>query len=153
MKILILNGPNLNLLGQREPAQYGHATLADVEAMCADAARRAGHAAECFQSNHEGALIDKIHAAGQQFSHGELLGVVLNAGALTHTSLALHDAIKGVAPLPVVEVHISNVHAREAYRHHSWISPAAAGIVVGFGVDGYVLAIEGLVRKAAAKLP
>ena len=151
MNILILNGPNLNLLGQREPAQYGHTTLADVETMCADAARRAGHEAECFQSNHEGALIDKIHAAGQLFRNGELLGVVLNAGALTHTSLALHDAIKGVAPLPVIEVHISNVHAREAYRHHSWISPVAAGIVVGFGVDGYVLAIEGLVRKAAAK--
>ena len=151
MNILILNGPNLNLLGQREPAQYGHTTLADVEAMCRDAAQRLGHAADCFQSNHEGALIDRIHAAGAQFRNGELLGVVLNAGALTHTSLALHDAIKGVAPLPVVEVHISNVHAREAYRHHSWISPAAAGIVVGFGVDGYVLAIEGLVRKAAAK--
>ena len=151
MNILILNGPNLNLLGQREPAQYGHTTLVDVEAMCRDAAQRLGHAADCFQSNHEGALIDRIHAAGAQFRNGELLGVVLNAGALTHTSLALHDAIKGVAPLPVVEVHISNVHAREAYRHHSWISPVAAGIVVGFGVDGYVLAIEGLVRKAAAK--
>ncbi len=151
MNILILNGPNLNLLGQREPAQYGHSTLADVEAMCRNAAQRLGHQAECFQSNHEGALIDRIHAAGQQFRNGELLGVVLNAGAFTHTSLALHDAIKGVAPLPVIEVHISNVHAREAYRHHSWISPAAAGIVVGFGVDGYVLAIEGLVRKAAAK--
>ena len=151
MNILILNGPNLNLLGQREPAQYGHTTLADVEAMCRDAAQRLGHAADCFQSNHEGALIDRIHAAGAQFRNGELLGVVLNAGALTHTSLALHDAIKGVAPLPVIEVHISNVHAREEFRHHSWISPAAAGIVVGFGVDGYVLAIEGLVRKAAAK--
>ena len=151
MNILILNGPNLNLLGQREPALYGHATLADVEAMCADAAQRLDHKTECFQSNHEGALIDKIHAAGEQFRNGELLGVVLNAGAFTHTSLALHDAIKGVAPLPVVEVHISNVHAREEFRHHSWISPAAAGIVVGFGVDGYVLAIEGLVRKAAAK--
>ena len=119
--------------------------------MCRDAAQRLGHEAECFQSNHEGALIDRIHAAGEQFRNGELLGVVLNAGALTHTSLALHDAIKGVAPLPVVEVHISNVHAREEFRHHSWISPAAAGIVVGFGVDGDVLAIEGLVRKAAAK--
>jgi 3-dehydroquinate dehydratase II len=151
MNILILNGPNLNLLGQREPAQYGHTTLADVEAMCRDAGQRLGHAVECFQSNHEGALIDKIHTAGQQFGNGELLGVVLNAGAFTHTSLALHDAIKGVAPLPVIEVHISNVHAREAFRHHSWISPAAAGIVLGFGVDGYVLAIEGLVRKAAAK--
>ena len=151
MKILILNGPNLTLLGQREPAQYGHATLADVEAMCAAAGLRLGCAVECFQSNHEGALIDKLHAAGEQFRDGELLGVVFNAGAYTHTSLALHDAVKALAPLPVIEVHISNVHAREGFRHHSWISPAAAGIVVGFGVDGYVLAIEGLVRKAAAK--
>ena len=151
MKILILNGPNLNLLGQREPALYGHTTLADVEAMCVAAGVRLGYAVECFQSNHEGALIDQIHAAGQKFSRGELLGVVLNAGAFTHTSLALHDAIKGTAPLPVIEVHISNVHAREAYRHHSFISPAAAGIVMGFGVDGYVLAIEGLVRKASTK--
>lgn len=147
MKILVLNGPNLNLLGQREPSLYGHATLADVEALCVAAGARLGYAVECFQSNHEGALIDKIHAAGQQCQAGELLGVVLNAGAFTHTSLALHDAIKGCSPLPVIEVHISNVHAREAYRHHSWISPAAAGIVVGFGVDGYVLAIEGLVRR------
>lgn len=151
MKIIVLNGPNLNLLGQREPALYGRTTLADVEAMCAAAGARLGHSVECFQSNHEGTLIDKIHAAGQQCAAGELLGVVLNAGALTHTSLALHDAIKGCSPLPVIEVHISNVHAREAYRHHSWISPAAAGIVVGFGVDGYVLAMEGLVRKASAK--
>ena len=147
MKIFILNGPNLNLLGQREPALYGHTTLADVEAMCVAAGTRLGHTVECYQSNHEGALIDKIHAAGQQHAGGELLGVVLNAGALTHTSLALHDAIKGCAPMPVIEVHISNVHAREAARHHSWISPAAAGIVVGFGVDGYVLAMEGLVRR------
>ena len=151
MKILVLNGPNLNLLGQREPALYGHTTLADVEAMCVDAGMRLGYSVECFQSNHEGVLIDKIHAAGQQRAAGELLGVVLNAGALTHTSLALHDAIKGCSPLPVIEVHISNVHAREAFRHHSWISPAAAGIVVGFGVDGYVLAMEGMVRKLAVK--
>jgi 3-dehydroquinate dehydratase II len=126
-KILILNGPNLNLLGTREPAQYGHTTLADVEAMCAQAAERLGFAVECFQSNWEGALL----------------------GAFTHTSVALHDAIKGVDGLPVIECHISNVHAREEFRHHSWISPAAAGIIVGFGVDGYVIAIEGLVRKFA----
>ena len=151
MKILVLNGPNLNLLGQREPALYGHTTLADVEAMCVAAGTRLGYSVECFQSNHEGVLIDKIHAAGQQCAAGELLGVVLNAGALTHTSLALHDAIKGCSPLPVIEVHISNVHAREAFRHHSWISSAAAGIVVGFGVDGYVLAMEGMVRKLAIK--
>jgi 3-dehydroquinate dehydratase II len=148
--ILILNGPNLNLLGQREPDKYGRATLADVETLCAETAARHGLAAECRQSNHEGALVDALHDAGRRHAAGELLGVVFNAGAYTHTSVALHDAIKGVAPLPVIEVHISNVHAREAFRHHSYLSPAAAGIVVGFGVDGYALAIEGLVRKAAA---
>lgn len=148
-KILILNGPNLNLLGTREPAQYGSATLADVEAQCRATGERLGYAVECFQSNWEGALIDKIHAYGQLFKAGEALGCVFNPGALTHTSVALHDAIKGVDGLPVVECHISNVHAREAFRHHSWVSPAVADIVVGFGVDGYSLAMEGLVRKAA----
>jgi 3-dehydroquinate dehydratase II len=148
-KILILNGPNLNLLGTREPAQYGHTTLADVEAMCADAAQRLGCAVECFQSNWEGALLDKIHEYGRLYKAGEALGCVFNPGAFTHTSVALHDAIKGVDGLPVIECHISNVHAREEFRHHSWISPAAAGIIVGFGVDGYVIAIEGLVRKFA----
>jgi 3-dehydroquinate dehydratase-2 len=144
--ILVLNGPNLNLLGQREPAQYGHNTLADVEALCVETGKRLGVAISCLQSNHEGVLIDAIHEAGRGVAAGEVLGVVFNAGAYTHTSVALHDAIKG-AEVPVIEVHISNVHAREAFRHHSYISPAAAGIVVGFGVDGYVLAIEGLVRK------
>ncbi|HPQ96263.1 MAG: type II 3-dehydroquinate dehydratase [Thiothrix sp.] len=144
--ILILNGPNLNLLGQREPAQYGHATLADVEAMCREAGQRLGVAVQCLQSNHEGVLIDAIHEAGRGVREGRVLGVVFNPGAYTHTSVALHDAIKG-AEVPVIETHISNVHAREAFRHHSYISPAAAGIVVGFGVDGYVLAMEGLVRK------
>jgi len=148
--ILLLNGPNLNLLGTREPAQYGRTTLADVEAAFGAEAQRLGLAAECFQSNHEGALIDRIHEAGRAFAAGTLLGVVFNPGAFTHTSVALHDAIKGVGDLPVVEVHISNVHAREAFRHHSYISPAAAGIVVGFGVDGYLLALQGLARRAAA---
>ena len=145
-KILVLNGPNLNLLGTREPAVYGHTTLADVEALCAAAAAERGATVECRQSNHEGVLLDWIHAAGVQHRAGQLAGVVFNAGAYTHTSLALHDAIKG-SGVPVIEVHISNVHAREAVRHHSYISPAAAGIVVGFGVDGYVLAIDGLLRK------
>jgi 3-dehydroquinate dehydratase II len=146
-KILILNGPNLNLLGTREPAQYGHTSLADVEALCQQAGARLGYAVECFQSNWEGALIDKIHEYGRLHQAGEALGCVFNPGAYTHTSIALHDAIKGVDGLPVIECHISNVHAREAFRHHSYISPAAAGIVVGFGVDGYVVALEGLVRK------
>jgi 3-dehydroquinate dehydratase-2 len=150
MKILVLNGPNLNLLGLREPAVYGHTTLADVEQLCRDTGTRLGVQIECRQSNHEGVLIDWIHEAGAAFRQGELAGAVFNAGAYTHTSVALHDAIKG-SSLPVIEVHISNVHAREAFRHHSYLSPAAAGIVVGFGVDGYVLGIEGLVRKERAK--
>ena len=149
LKILVLNGPNLNLLGTREPAVYGHTTLADVEALCRAAAAERGAEADCRQTNHEGMLIDWIHAAGVQHRAGELAGVVFNAGAYTHTSLALHDAIKG-SGVPVIEVHISNVHAREAVRHHSFISPAAAGIVVGFGIDGYVLAIDGLLRKTRA---
>jgi len=149
LKILVLNGPNLNLLGTREPAVYGHTTLADVEALCRAAAAEHGAQAECRQSNHEGQLIDWIHAAGVAHRAGELAGVVFNAGAYTHTSVALHDAIKG-AGVPVVEVHISNVHAREAFRHHSYLSPVAAGIVVGFGVDGYALAIAGLLRRARA---
>jgi 3-dehydroquinate dehydratase II len=104
---------------------------------------------DCRQSNHEGLLLDWIHEAGAAHRAGQLMGAVFNAGAYTHTSVALHDAIKG-SGLPVVEVHISNVHAREPFRHHSYLSPAAAGIVVGFGVDGYVLALEGLVRRARA---
>ncbi|MBI5256839.1 MAG: type II 3-dehydroquinate dehydratase [Burkholderiales bacterium] len=147
MKILVLNGPNLNLLGTREPAVYGAATLADVERLCQEAAQQRGAEAECRQSNHEGVLVDWIHEAGVAHREGRLAGVVFNAGAYTHTSIALHDAIKG-AGVPVIEVHISNVHAREAFRHHSWLSAVAAGIVVGFGIDGYALAIEGLLRKA-----
>jgi 3-dehydroquinate dehydratase-2 len=148
-KILVLNGPNLNLLGTREPAQYGTTTLADVEALCRAAGERLGYEVECFQSNWEGALIDKIHEYGRLWKQGGALGCVFNPGAYTHTSVALHDAIKGVDGLPVIECHISNVHAREAFRHHSFISPAAAGIVVGFGVQGYVIALEGLVRTHA----
>jgi 3-dehydroquinate dehydratase II len=144
--ILILNGPNLNLLGQREPDVYGATTLADVEQLCQTAAQKFGHVCDCRQSNHEGVLIDAIHEAGRAHKAGTLLGVVFNAGAYTHTSIALHDAIKG-AGVPVIEVHISNVHARETFRHHSMLSPAVAGIVVGFGVRGYALAIEGLVGK------
>ena len=145
-KVIVLNGPNLNLLGQREPATYGHATLADVDALCVRTGSSLGLAVECLQSNSESVLIEALHEAGRGVKRGEVLGVVLNAGAYTHTSVALHDAIKG-AEVPVIEVHISNVHARESFRHHSYLSPAAAGIVVGFGVDGYRLAIEGLARK------
>lgn len=145
-KIIVLNGPNLNLLGLREPAVYGSATLADVEALCRAAGARHGVEVECLQSNHEGVLLDALHAAGAGVKKGEVIGVVMNPGAYTHTSVALHDAIKG-AEVPLIEVHISNVHAREPFRHHSYVSPAAAGIVVGFGIAGYVIAIEGLLRK------
>jgi 3-dehydroquinate dehydratase II len=141
--VLVLNGPNLNLLGTREPEVYGAETLADVEKLCRDEGARLGLAVECRQSNHEGQLIDWIHEAGREYAAGRLIGVVLNAGAYTHTSLALHDAIKG-ANVPVIELHISNVHAREPFRHRSFVSPVANGIIVGFGVQGYALAIAGL---------
>lgn len=152
-RILVLNGPNLNLLGTREPAQYGTATLADVEVLCRRTGERLGYEVECFQSNWEGALIDRIHEWGALYREGHALGCVFNPGALTHTSVALHDAIKGVDGLPVVECHISNVHARESFRHHSWISPAAAGIVVGFGIQGYAIALEALVRTRNPEHP
>ena len=149
-KVLVLNGPNLNLLGTREPGVYGADTLADVERLCRDEGEKLCVAVECRQSNHEGVLIDWIQEAGREIASGNMLGVVLNAGAFTHTSVALHDAIKG-ANATVIELHISNVHAREAFRHHSYISPAARGIVVGFGAAGYAIAIDALVRIAAKK--
>lgn len=148
-KVLVLNGPNLNLLGTREPAVYGAETLADVERLCRDEAAKVGVSVECRQSNHEGELIDWIHEAGREGAAGNLLGVVLNPGAYTHTSIALHDAIKG-AGATVIELHISNVHAREEFRHHSYVSPAARGIVIGFGVAGYAIAIGALARLAPA---
>jgi 3-dehydroquinate dehydratase-2 len=147
--ILILNGPNLNLLGTREPALYGTATLDDVAALCKATGAGLGLAIDFRQSNHEGVLIDWIHEAGRAHRDGTLLGAVFNAGAYTHTSVALHDAIKG-ASLPVVELHISNVHAREPFRHHSYLAPAALGVIAGFGIDGYALAIEALARRGAA---
>lgn len=143
--LFVLNGPNLNLLGTREPAVYGQHTLADVEALCAKACANAGFALRFHQSNHEGALIDWLHEAGRLHQQGELAGVVLNAGAYTHTSIALHDAIKGTG-VPLIELHISNVFAREDFRRHSTISSVARAVVCGFGVQGYALAIEGLAR-------
>ena len=137
MRILVLNGPNLNLLGTREPAVYGQTTLPMIEAELAQIAADAGVALQCFQSNHEGALIDRIHAArsdGTQF-------MLINPGGLTHTSVALRDALAGVA-LPFIEVHISNVHARETFRHHSYLSPIAVGVICGLGVNGYRLALQ-----------
>ena len=149
-KILILNGPNLNLLGTREPAVYGSETLADVERLCKEEGKKLGVAVDCRQSNHEGQLIDWVQEAGREIAAGKMLGVVFNPGAFTHTSVALHDAIKG-ASATVIELHISNVHAREEFRHHSYISPAARGIMVGFGVQGYALAMGALVRIAQKK--
>lgn len=146
-RVLVLNGPNLNLLGTREPSVYGADTLRDVEKLCRDEGEKLGVAVECRQSNHEGELIDWIQQAGRDSAAGDLLGVILNAGAYTHTSIALHDAIKG-SNAPVIELHISNVHAREPFRHHSYISPAARGIIIGFGVQGYAIAIDALMRLA-----
>ncbi|MEN0087621.1 MAG: type II 3-dehydroquinate dehydratase [Pseudomonadota bacterium] len=138
--IFILNGPNLNLLGTREPEQYGSQTLADVEADCRQHAAALGFAVQFRQSNHEGELLDWLHEANDTAS-----AVVLNAGAYTHTSLALGDAVRGI-DVPIVEVHISNVHARETVRHHSHISAPAAGVIVGFGTMGYGLAIDAIAR-------
>jgi 3-dehydroquinate dehydratase-2 len=142
-RILVLSGPNLQLLGTREPAIYGKETLADIHARLSARASELGATVNAFQSNHEGALLDRIGAAGGAFE-----GMLLNAGALTHTSLALFDALKAV-PVPCVEVHLSNPEAREAYRHESKVAPACIGKVSGFGGDSYVLALEGLVRWLA----
>lgn len=137
--VYVLNGPNLNLLGTREPQTYGRATLADVEQICRQAAARHKLAVEFRQSNHEGEIIDSIQKAGAE----KAAGIVLNAGAYTHTSVAIRDAIAAVA-VPVIEVHISNVFARESFRHHSHIAPVAKASLCGFGVGGYALAIDGL---------
>ncbi|MBQ7041862.1 MAG: type II 3-dehydroquinate dehydratase [Muribaculaceae bacterium] len=141
MKILIINGPNLNLLGRREPGIYGNNTMAS----CLDALRQqySNIEIEYFQSNHEGAIIDRLHEVGFDESYA---GVVLNAGAYTHTSLAIADAIAAIN-LSVIEVHISNVHAREAVRHHSMISGVCKGVIAGFGLDSYRLAVEALSAK------
>jgi 3-dehydroquinate dehydratase-2 len=147
--VLILNGPNLNLLGTRNPEVYGTTTLADVEKLCTDAAAKLSLDVDFKQSNHEGQLIDWIHETGAAVKAGQSIGAVFNPGAFTHTSVALHDAIEG-ASLPVIECHISNVHKREAFRHHSFVSPVASGIIVGFGVYGYVLAIQGLHQLSQA---
>lgn len=140
--ILLLNGPNLNLLGTREPNVYGSTTLAEVEQGLIEQAKAAGVLLTCLQSNHEGVLIDRIHAA-----RGEAVdAIIINPGGLTHTSVALRDALAGVA-IPFVEVHISNVHQRETFRHHSFLSSIAVGVICGLGVDGYRLALDFLLKK------
>jgi 3-dehydroquinate dehydratase-2 len=147
--VLVLNGPNLNLLGSRRPEIYGNATLADVEELCRREADQFGLKAVVRQSNHEGQLIDWIQAADPEFAAGKSIGAVFNPGALTHTSVALHDAIEAVR-LPVIEVHISNIHNREDFRHQSWISLVAHGIIIGLGVHGYPLAIRALHQLSQA---
>lgn len=141
--VLILNGPNLNLLGTREPGVYGATTLADIEQDCAAAGARLGLAVDFRQTNHEGTLVDWIQEAA-----ATARGIVLNPGAYTHTSVAIHDAIRAVG-LPVIEVHLSNIFAREGFRHHSYVSPVAVGTICGLGPRGYVLALEAMQALAA----
>jgi 3-dehydroquinate dehydratase-2 len=144
--VYVLNGPNLNLLGAREPEIYGRATLADVEKLCRAAAARHKLEVEFRQSNHEGEIVDSIHEAGAK----KAAGIIINAGAYTHTSVAIRDAVAAVE-LPVVEVHITNVFARERFRHHSHVAPVAKASLCGFGVGGYALAIDGLAALIGAR--
>ena len=144
--LLLLNGPNLNLLGTREPAVYGATTLAEVEQAALNQAQTAGWRLSHFQSNYEGALIDRIHAAKHDTQDGQVTGIIINPGGLTHTSVALRDALASVG-LPFVEVHISNVHQREEFRHFSYLSSQAVGVICGLGVDGYRLAIDFFLKK------
>jgi len=145
VKIAVLNGPNLNLLGTREPALYGHETLADVEQSLRAVGKEVGAELRFAQYNGEGAMIDAIQAL-----RGQVDGIVINAGAYTHTSLAIRDALTGIA-VPFVEVHVTNVYAREPERRHSMLAPAAIGVVCGLGTFGYELAIRGLSRSLAAR--
>lgn len=143
MKIVVIHGPNLNMLGMREPGIYGVDTLEKVNANIAAYALSKDQSIELefYQSNHEGALIDKIHAC----FHGEVGGIIINPGGYTHTSIALRDAISAVS-IPTVEIHLSNVHAREQFRHHSYIAPVAIGQIAGFGPTGYLMALDGLLN-------
>jgi len=143
-KILVVHGPNLNLLGTREPKIYGSATLADINADLASIARSSGHELADFQSNSEGALIDRIQAAAKDGT----VFIVINPGALTHTSIALRDALAAVA-IPFIEVHLSNVHAREPFRHRSYLSDLAVGVITGFGPDSYRLALTVALKRLA----
>jgi len=138
LPLFVLNGPNLNALGKREPGIYGGQTLANIEVLCKAEGEKLGFAVDFRQSNHEGDLVDWIHEAGDVAA-----GIAINAGAYTHTSIALHDAIRAIK-IPVVELHLSNVHAREEFRHKSMIAPAVKGVICGFGVQSYILALHAL---------
>ncbi|MCG6976136.1 MAG: type II 3-dehydroquinate dehydratase [Acidiferrobacterales bacterium] len=141
-KVLVINGPNLNLLGKREPEIYGHETLADIEHSLVAQGKSAGHEVLCFQSNAEHELIDRIHAAMDE----GVAHIIINAGAYTHTSIALRDALVA-SGIPFTEVHISDVHAREAFRHHSYLSDVASNVIVGKGVKGYAMALEAVINN------
>ena len=147
MRILVLHGPNLNLLGTREPGLYGQDTLAEIDSELQQQAERLGAQLDCFQSNHEGALVERIHQAA-----GRVDGILINAGAYTHTSIALRDALLGVG-LPFVELHLSNVHAREHFRHRSFLADKAVGVICGFGPISYYLALEGMVAHLRSQEP
>ena len=140
-KVLVINGPNLNLLGTREPEIYGATTLADVEDSLRAQGEALGVELSCFQSNHEGAIVDRIHGARAE----SVAWILINPGAYTHTSVAIRDALAGVA-IPFVEVHISNVHRREAFRHHSYIAPVAKAVICGLNVQGYSIAIDAVAQ-------
>jgi 3-dehydroquinate dehydratase-2 len=144
--VLVLNGPNLNLLGQREPEIYGSETLDDIAAMCRTAAERLGLEVDFRQSNSEGQLVDWVQEA-----RGRFAGLAVNAGAYSHTSIALLDALRAFEG-PIVEVHLSNIFRRETYRHHSYVSQAATGVICGLGSDGYRLALEGLAARLRASV-
>ncbi|MDA0718090.1 MAG: type II 3-dehydroquinate dehydratase [Cyanobacteria bacterium] len=145
MQLLALHGPNLNLLGTREPGVYGSQSLDQVNAELKSRAQALGATISCFQSNHEGALVDRIHEG-----RGKVDGILINAGAYTHSSIALRDALLGVA-IPFVELHLSNTHAREPFRHHSTLADKALGVICGFGPLSYTLALEGLVAHLRAQ--
>lgn len=147
-KLLILNGPNLNLLGTREPAVYGSTTLDDIRQRCQTWTAQRGHACDFFQSNAEFELIERVHAARQHENGADF--ILINPAALTHTSVALRDALLAVA-IPFIEVHLSNVHAREPFRHHSYLSDVAVGVICGFGAQGYELAMQAAERYLAER--
>jgi 3-dehydroquinate dehydratase-2 len=141
-KLLLINGPNLNLLGTREPEIYGHMTLAEIEKALKNIALTDGFELQTFQSNHEGALVDRIHKAKSE----DIAGIVINPAAFTHTSIALRDALAGVA-IPFIEVHLSNIYQRESFRQHSYFSDLAEGVICGLGWQGYVFALRQLASK------